>query len=127
MADGLARLDEACQAAFVCACDVPFITVAFVTRLVDLLGNADAVVPTVGGRRHPLSAVYRVGVATEIARLLDRGNRSMNTLLDRIDVRSITPSGWADLNLPFDPLRNLNTLADYRRAVRDLNASGPPT
>ncbi|MCP4248366.1 MAG: molybdenum cofactor guanylyltransferase [bacterium] len=127
LADGLARLDATCEAAFVCACDAPFVTVAYINRLADLLGKRDAVVATVGDRSYPLSAMCRVGVAAKIAHLLAGGRRRMNALLDETDVRRVAPAAWADLALQFDPLRNLNTPEEYDRAVRDLRASGLPT
>ena len=79
--------------------------------------------PLSGDRRHPLSAVYRVGVAAQAGRLLERDGRRMTELLDMIDVRFVTPDAWGDLGLDLDPLRNLNTPEDYRQALDEFRAA----
>ena len=124
LADGLAVVGDRCDAVFVCTCDAPFVVPAYVSRLGELLGSHDAVVPSVGGRRHPLSAVYRVGVAAAAVRLLGHQDRRMGLFLDAIDVRLVTPRAWAELDLDFDPLRNINTPDEYRMAVAEFTRAG---
>jgi len=123
LAEGLAAVGSRCHAAFVCTCDAPFTTPAYIRRLGELLGRHDAVMPLSGDRRHPLSAVYRVGVAAQAGRLLERDGRRMTELLDMIDVRFVTPDAWGDLGLDLDPLRNLNTPEDYRQALDEFRAA----
>lgn len=123
LADGLAAVGGGCHAAFVCTCDAPFIAPAYVRRLAELLGRHDAVVPLSGERRHTLSAVYRISVAVQAGRLLERGGRRMRELLDMIDVRFVTPDAWADLDLDFDALRNVNTPEEYRQALDEFKAA----
>src|SRR5437763_2458941 len=49
LAAGLAALEGKADAAYLSACDVPFLTPAFVRRVVGLLGPAAVAVPYVGG------------------------------------------------------------------------------
>ncbi|HUU82703.1 MAG TPA: molybdenum cofactor guanylyltransferase [Phycisphaerae bacterium] len=120
-ADALATICGQCDAAFVCACDAPFITPAYVNRLLDLLADHDAAVPLIDGHRQPLSAVYRVGVLSTIARLLADGRDSMMALLDALDVRPVTPQDLADVDPDLDAIRDINTPAQYRQALGDFH------
>src|SRR5262249_52205995 len=67
---GLQALQGKADAAYLSSCDVPFLRPAFVRRLIDLLGEHSICVPEVGGYKHPLAAVYRLGVAPVVGRLL---------------------------------------------------------
>src|SRR5262245_4662400 len=67
---GLQALQGRADAAYLSSCDVPFLKPAFVRRLIDLLGDHAICVPRVGEYHHPLAAVYRLGVADAVARLL---------------------------------------------------------
>jgi len=85
---GLRAVPAGCDRAVVFAVDLPFATSALAARLLACLGAAgsDAAVPVVEGRPQPLAAAYRVGVAGEVARLLDAGERRVHALLDVCDV-----------------------------------------
>ena len=61
---GCARSRVVPAVAYVCAVDLPELSVAAVRRAVDALDSAaDAAVPLVAGVRQPLAAAYRVDVA----------------------------------------------------------------
>ena len=49
LATGLAALEPAIEAAYVTGCDVPLLVPAFVTRVMDLLGDRDCAVPCIDG------------------------------------------------------------------------------
>jgi molybdopterin-guanine dinucleotide biosynthesis protein A len=59
-------------------------------------------------------------VADTIDRLLASDRLSMMGFIDELGVRLVKPDAWADLKLHFDPLRNLNTPEQYRRALDDF-------
>ena len=127
LADGLAAIEDCCTAAFVCGCDAPFVTAAYVERLAKLLGDCDAVVPVTDGRRQPLSAVYRVSVLTQARELLAADRRSMMDLLEAIDVRTVGPDELFDVDPGLNAVRNLNTAGEYRRALKDWRLRNNPT
>lgn len=99
------------------ACDLPFVTHAFLAHLAGLRGDADAIVPRDAVGRHPLCAVYATRLASRVARSLDAGMRRMTDLLDAIDVHEVSPATVAT----FDPdgrlLTNLNTPDDLARTA----------
>lgn len=116
LAAGLAALDA--DAAFVTACDAPFLTADFVRRLAAQLGDADMVVPQVGGRRHPLPGVYRVAALPLVQALLAEGTLKLGALLDRARARVVGP---AELGEGAErALRNVNTPEEYVAAVREI-------
>ena len=119
LADALAALGHRCDAVFVCGCDAPFVTPAYINRLAGLLGEHQAAVPVLDGYRQPLSAVYRVSVAGTVREQLARGRRSMMGLLDAIAVREVQPAQWADLDPQLDAPRSFNTPQEYRQALED--------
>jgi molybdopterin-guanine dinucleotide biosynthesis protein A len=100
----------------VVACDLPFLTRAFLTHLIELCEDVDAVVPRDASGQHPLCAVYASRLAPQLERRLDAGLRKMTDLLTTLTVRDVGPESVAR----FDPggvlLTNVNTPEDYDRA-----------
>src|SRR5438477_6359473 len=70
LAAGLDALRGRADAAFASSCDVPFLRPAFVSRLIELLGDRLIAVPRIGDYHHPLAAVYRIEVVESVRRLL---------------------------------------------------------
>ncbi len=120
----LGGLDAALTAAhgdtvILLACDMPFVTSAFLAHLVDLAADTavDVVVPETERGYHPLCAVYRRTVADRAARRLDMRRLKMIDMLAELRVR-VVPSAeverFGDRNRL---LANVNTPAD----LTDLN------
>lgn len=104
-------------AAFVTACDAPFVSAAVVDLLFARLGDADAAVVVEDGRVHPLCAVYRRRVAESVERRLGAGLLRATDLLD--DLRHVRVDA-ADLRAVDPDLRTLvdcDTPDAYRAAL----------
>jgi molybdenum cofactor guanylyltransferase len=119
LAAGLAALGGEAEAAYATSCDVPFLQPAFVRQLVALLGDHSICVPEVGGYRHPLAAVYRLGVAGVARRLLAEGRPRPAFLFDEVPTRLVGPGDLAEADPTFQTLRNLNTPEEYEQALRE--------
>jgi molybdopterin-guanine dinucleotide biosynthesis protein A len=119
LAAGLDALRGRADAAFVSACDVPFLRPAFVRRLIDLLGDQLICVPRVDGFHHPLAAVYRLEVADAVRRLLAEDRLRPFFLFEAVPTRVVEPAELADVDPTFATLRNLNTPEEYEKALRD--------
>ncbi|MCS7045552.1 MAG: molybdenum cofactor guanylyltransferase, partial [Gemmataceae bacterium] len=117
LADGLQALQGRAEAAFVSACDVPLLVPALVERLVTSLADCQVAVPVVGGRYHPLAAVYRVDVVETARNLLAANRRRLLDLLDAVRTRCVTAAELADVDPTFRSLANLNTPQDYVAAA----------
>jgi molybdopterin-guanine dinucleotide biosynthesis protein A len=114
LAAGLAALEGRADAAYLSSCDVPFLTAAFVRRMIELLEDHSVSVPQMDGYFHPLAAVYRLAVRPVVAELLAADRLRPVFLFDAVPTRIVVPSELVDLA----SLRNLNTPEDYAAALR---------
>jgi molybdenum cofactor guanylyltransferase len=103
-----AAAEAGAKRTFLCAADMPLLS----ADLIDLLENraveldADVVLPW-DGRDHYLAAVYRTELADEVDALIAAGERSMRSLVDRVDTqRIVVPASRS--------LTNVNSDADLR-------------
>lgn len=94
--------------AFVCAVDMPLLTVELIDDLVRraVQTNAEVVLPW-DGRSHYLAAVYRTELADRVDALVAAGERRMSAFVDACDAQRIVMSKSG-------PLSNVNTAADLR-------------
>jgi molybdenum cofactor guanylyltransferase len=114
----LGGLDAALAAArddvvAIVACDMPFVTSAFLKHLLNLAREADAVVPRTERGYHPLCAAYTRACHPAVARRLADRRLKMTGLLEEVRVRELTAG---EIDVFGDPLRllaNVNTPADY--------------
>jgi molybdopterin-guanine dinucleotide biosynthesis protein A len=108
----------------VTACDLPFLTTAFLLRLIADGRDADVVLPRTADGYHPLCAAYSRRAGHILGEQLDQGVRKVTEAVfatDDLVVRELTPDQLA----PYDPdgklFFNVNTPDDYARAF-DLGA-----
>lgn len=102
--------------ALVVACDMPFLNPDLLAHMASLPRRYQALVPWVGGRWHPLHAIYARSCLPIIEDLLDQGRRSLRGFLAHLDVLPL----MEEEVLRFDPeglsLFNLNDRHDLARA-----------
>ncbi|MHB1558366.1 MAG: molybdenum cofactor guanylyltransferase [Isosphaeraceae bacterium] len=128
LAAGFAALPGTVELVFATATDVPFLEPRWIARLAERIGNADLVIPRVGGYLQPLAALYRKRTMLPAIESLLAGSRlrvrelvdaARAIVLDEDDLRDVDPS--------FGSVRNLNEPADYDCALRDAGFLGPMT
>jgi molybdopterin-guanine dinucleotide biosynthesis protein A len=119
LAAGLAALQGKADAAYLSSCDVPFLRPAFVRRLIDLIGEHFICVPRAEGYHHPLAAVYRLGVAESVNRLLTENRLRPYFLFEQVPTRVVDAGELAEVDTTFQSLRNLNTPEEYLAALAD--------
>jgi molybdopterin-guanine dinucleotide biosynthesis protein A len=102
----------------VVACDMPFITTALVTVLLDRLGDADAAIVRDRRGRHALCAVFHRRTAPVLRTQIARGQLRVDDTLTRLRVQTIDGATLAALDADGHLLDNVNTPEDYRDAVR---------
>jgi molybdenum cofactor guanylyltransferase len=124
---GLKALPAHVDAAYVTSCDVPLLEPAFVREMLDLANDFDIAVMEIDGFPHPLSAVYRRAVLSDVEDLLAADRLRPAFLFDRVKTRRVRPD-----EITTDPdlrtLRNLNTREEYHQALVDAglsSTSGP--
>jgi len=122
MAAGFEALAGRCEAAFVVSCDHPLLKPAFITRLIELLGDHQAVVPSHEARSYPLVAVYRLDLHPLLTELLARGERRAHAFTERCGAQVVSSADLADVDPTMDSLRNMNDRESYERALGDSSA-----
>jgi molybdopterin-guanine dinucleotide biosynthesis protein A len=108
----------------VVACDMPFLTTAFLVNVCDALAGVDVALPRTEDGLHPLCAAYSPVCLGPMARHLDEGRYKVADAIRGLRLREIGPDEIA----PFDPdgllLTNLNTPDDLARAATRFTVSG---
>jgi molybdopterin-guanine dinucleotide biosynthesis protein A len=111
-----------CDRTLVLACDMPFVSAAFLGRLV-AEDAADAVIPHGDRGYEPLCAIYSRACAPEIRARLERGELQACVPPSGVRVVEIGP----EIISKFDPhgliFMNVNTPHDYERARELLDLS----
>jgi molybdopterin-guanine dinucleotide biosynthesis protein A len=98
--------------------DLPFVPEVLLARLLEGLGEADAVVPVTADGPHPLCAAYAGACVAPIRRRLDAGERKMTAFWPDVRVRELKASELSAFGEPAALLFNLNTPEDYADALR---------
>ncbi len=128
LAAGLAAMPESVELVFATATDVPFLEPRWIARLVERIGNADLVVPKIGGYLQPLAAVYRRRTMLPVIENLLAGSRlRVRELVEAARAVLLNEEDLRDVDLSFGSVRNLNEPADYDRALHDAGFLGPMT
>ena len=112
----LGGLDAALAAAhdpvLLLACDMPNVTAPWLSHLVSLLDDVDAVVPRTERGYHPLCAVYAQSCRARVRRHLEQGQLRMLDLLGELRVRPVDSAEIGRFGEAAHLLANVNTQAD---------------
>ncbi len=120
---GLARATEHTRQlgyprCLVIPCDMPFLTMTFLARLVSTHPTAPAVIPsTADGRLTGVCAAYNVGIQPALVTFLQQGGRRVHEFLQTLSAASLPFSDYADLPNADRLLYNLNTPDEYHQAL----------
>jgi molybdopterin-guanine dinucleotide biosynthesis protein A len=106
-----AAAEAGLEFAFVCAVDMPLLSVDLIDKLAaPAVGLGADVVLAWDGRSHYLAGIYRTSLHEHVADLVADGKRSMRALTETVDTQRIV--------MPAQPsLTNVNTVADLRAVV----------
>jgi molybdopterin-guanine dinucleotide biosynthesis protein A len=103
---------------WVVGCDLPDVEPALGGLLRALAGDYDAVVPHAGEEPEGVCALYVRELAPRIEALLEAGERSIKSLLDRSLVRYLSPDELRTVDPELRSFRNINSPADYEDWLR---------
>jgi molybdopterin-guanine dinucleotide biosynthesis protein A len=104
------------EAAFACACDVPFVNGDLARRLCTMLSEHDAVIPRVNGKLQPLHAAYRKRCAKIFATMRSAGKHSLHEITEFANVRIVDEDEIRKHDPELRSFFNVNTPEDYQRA-----------
>lgn len=97
----------------VVACDMPYVSAALLAYMLTLAQDADAVVPRIDGRYHPLCAAYTRACSGPAETCLVRGALKMTDLLDSVRVRVVSAAEISGFGNHQRLLANINTPEEY--------------
>lgn len=110
------------EAAFVVACDMPFLRPEPVRYLARYLPGRDAVIPCWEGDVEPLHGFYARSVLPCAETLLEEGGSGIRALLARVNVHYVSEAEMAAVPGAEESFRNVNTPADAQRFAVELRA-----
>jgi molybdopterin-guanine dinucleotide biosynthesis protein A len=108
-----ALIESRGAATAIVACDMPFVSAAFLAHLLTLCAEADVVVPATDRGYHPLCAAYTRACIEPIARRIAAGHLKMTDLLDEVRVRVVTVAEMRAFGDPGTLVANVNTPGEY--------------
>ncbi len=112
-----ALVEAPTEQVLVIACDMPFLTGPFLSRLAALGADTEAAVPRDAHGPHPLCASYARRVAGRLRMRIEAGTLRIIDALEDLEVREVGPDELAFFNEDGRLLLNVNTPDDYRRAL----------
>lgn len=105
----------------VAACDMPLLKTELFCLLTKRLSETeregisyDGAVPVLGGRIHPLAAIYQTGAAEIFEEQIRKGNYRLRDALKRLNILYVDLAGR---KLFEEMLQNINTAEEYERLV----------
>lgn len=104
------------DAAFTVACDMPFVSPAVVSWVVAHAGQADVVIPRVGGQLQVLHALYTRACLPHVEERLRAGRLKISGFFESVSVLEIAEEELAGLDDPMRSFMNVNTPQELERA-----------
>jgi molybdenum cofactor guanylyltransferase len=124
LAAGLNAIGENVDLVYATGTDVPFLEPRWITRLSELIGEADLAIPSIGHHYHPLAALYRKRVVLPaIEALLAQDRLRTLLLVEVVKSRVVREDEMRVVDPELGTLRNLNHPEEYERALRDAGLS----
>jgi molybdopterin-guanine dinucleotide biosynthesis protein A len=100
---------------FIIACDIPYIDIRFVRKMLAEAQAADMVIPTNGNGKHePLFAIYNKSALKAMNQVLSSGKRKISDVFAHCEVRYI--------KLKAKHFTNLNTMEEYEEYRKQFDA-----
>jgi len=110
-----ALLNSDSDITFVTACDMPDINTEAVKRLVSTpSGGALAIVPLIGGRLHPMHALYGTWCLEPIEEMIKKGELRIQDLFKRIEIKTMTEDDFPGIDIAAS-VANINTRDELSR------------
>jgi molybdopterin-guanine dinucleotide biosynthesis protein A len=107
--------------AFVCGCDMPFLSPALIRYMVGLVPDVDIVIPRHGGEFEPLHAIYTPACLEPIRRCIERQGRSAD-IVHEVRSRVVEAPEIRRFDPGLRSFLNVNTPEEYACALKEGRA-----
>ncbi len=108
------------RSALVVAVDMPFLSVPLLRHLVELAGEADVVLPVVGGRGQQLHAVYGPACLPAIEAQIAAGDYKIDRFFPSVRLRRVDEAELRRFDPSLRAFQNVNTPEAWAAAQADL-------
>ncbi len=109
--------------AFVAGCDMPFLNPDVIGHMINVMGEADIVVPRISGYLEPLHAVYSKSCLPHIEQLLAADDLTIFNFFGDVKVREVCEQELVGFDPDLKFTINVNTPEDLERARRIAESS----
>ena len=111
--------------AFVVACDMPFVNLELIRHLETFTDSHDVVIARLERGLETLHAFYSKGCVPAMRRSIEGGDLKIISFFDAVRVKVIEPDDWRRLDPEGLSFFNVNTPAEYDRALALLHERRP--
>lgn len=102
--------------AFVCGCDMPFLSAALLDAMVGRIRPDRLLVPVLAGRPEPLHAFYPASCGSSVEAALGQGVRKMSDFFERVPVDYLQEEDYGGIEGARRSFLNINTPGDLAEA-----------
>jgi len=102
---------------FVCACDMPYISLKIIKFLINKIENADVVVPKINGYYEPLCAVYSKSCINSIHERIEKNQLAIKEIFSEFHSKEISEHELKTMDPEMFSFFNINTKNDYQKAL----------
>jgi molybdopterin-guanine dinucleotide biosynthesis protein A len=117
---GFNAFGDSRDAVFVTSCDHPLLDPAVIERLIDWLGEHQAVVLSHEDRLYPLTAIYRLATHRRLTEMLNLGQLRAHDFARGCNPRIVPSSELLDIDPNLSSFRNINDPESYERMLGEL-------
>jgi molybdopterin-guanine dinucleotide biosynthesis protein A len=101
----------------VAACDMPFLSAEVWRLLVEHIGDADVVIPRIGGEYETLHAIYTKACLPHMARALAENRLRVIAFFDQVRVKAVEESELRGVDPELRAFTNVNTPEELASAL----------
>jgi molybdopterin-guanine dinucleotide biosynthesis protein A len=109
---------------FVVACDMPFLNVAVIRRLLEKCRDHDVVVPVLRGELQPLHAIYSKRCIGHIQERIGSGEFRIFDFYSKVSTLRLEERVWEEVDPENRSFANINTQQALIRACAEIRSQG---
>ena len=113
------------DSSFVVACDMPFVNPQVVQYLESFADEFDVVIPALARGPEPLHAFYSKACVPFMRAAIEAGDYKIINFFPKVRVKRVAESEWETLDPEGLSFLNINTPADFQRALDLLKGKKP--
>ena len=117
---GLKSLEDACEYAYVTACDIPYFNFEMVKFLFQQIESYDAIFPVEKKRVFGLNAIYKTNLHRRIPELIADNRLRVSQLATVANSKQVASSELRRFDPDLKFLRNINSPTDYFELLKEL-------